>query len=188
MPIQVDVGQRKRDIAEATFRVAATSGLAGVTLRSVAAELGASTTVITNYLPTRAALLVNAVDLLGDEWVQELEKIRAESGDDVVHRAMAASVAWDDAEQMRCQFWVDLLTAPGRSGEVDDHLRDTAKRVRSIFEDILSDLGRPAASAESDVLFLMAQGVFVSIVEDPEAWPPKRVTAAANRMVDQLVS
>ncbi len=186
MPIQVDVDQRKTDIAEATFRVAAKRGLPGVTLRSVAAEMGASTTVITNYLPSRAELLVNAVDLLGDEWVHELERIRGEGGEQVLQRAMRASVDWNHGEQMRCQFWVDLLTAPGRVDEVDQHLRDTAKNVRSIIEDILVDTDHPEPKKTADVLFLFAQGVFVSIVEDPDSWPPERVTAAARQLVDQI--
>lgn len=184
MPIQVDIAERKHDIAEATFRVAAENGLEGVTIRSVAAELGASTTVITNYLPSRAELLVNAVDLLGDEWVIQLEKIHADGGDDVILRAMRASVGWDDAEQIRCQFWVDLLTAPGRAGQVDDHLRKTAQRVRSIVEDMLVDIGHREPGVTADLLFLFAQGVFVSIVEDPGSWPPERVIAAAERLVD----
>ncbi len=186
MPIQVDVEQRRRDIAEATFRVAARTGLAGVTLRSVAGELGASTTVITNYLPTRAALLVNAVDMLGTEWVEELEAISHEGGDDVIRRALLASVWWDDAEQIRCEFWVDLLTAPGRSGEVDARLRATARRVRGVFEEILAGRGHPDPSTTADALFLFAQGVFVSIVEDPEAWGPDRVDRAATALVSAL--
>jgi hypothetical protein len=130
---------------------------------------------------------VNAVDSLGDEWVQELEKIRAAGGVDVVRQAMAASVAWDESEQMRCQFWVDLLTAPGRDEEVDEHLQATAQRVRSILEDILIDVDHPEPGVAADILFLVAQGVFVSIVEDPASWPPSRVGAAATRLVDLVV-
>ncbi len=188
MPIQVDVSRRKHDIAEATFRVAANSGLEGLTIRSVAAELGASTTVITNYLPSRAELLVNAVDLLGDEWVTQLEKIHADGDDDMILRAMQASVDWDDAEQMRCQFWVDVLTAAGREGEVDERLRAQAKRVRAILEEMLRDSNHPHASATADVLFLFAQGVFVSIVEDPQSWTPERVSMAAKALVGTMSS
>ena len=42
MPIQVDLTERRAAIADATVRVAARKGLQAVTIRSVAAELGAS--------------------------------------------------------------------------------------------------------------------------------------------------
>ena len=186
MPIQVDVDRRRRDIAEATFRVAADLGLPGVTIRSVAGELGASTTVITNYLPTRAALLVNAVDHLGEEWIRELEKIRSDGGPDVVGRALVASVDWDASEQLRCQFWVDLLTAPGRGPEVDERLRDTARRVRAVFADLAADKGHPDPESAADTLFLFAQGVFVSIVEDPGEWSARRSVKAGQTLVAAL--
>lgn len=189
MPIQVDVDQRRRDIAEATFAVAARDGLPAVTLRSVAAELGTSTTAITNYLPTRADLLVNAVDDMGDEWLEELARIlQTGLGPSQLRELMRASVTWDHDEQLRCTFWVALLTAKGRNEEVDRHLESTAAAVREVIEKVVEACRHPQPDVAADLLFLFAQGVFVSIVEAPAQWPVARLVAAADAAVDVVLA
>ena len=188
MPIQVDIEQRRRAIAEATFAVAAREGIQAVTLRSVAAEMGASTTAITNYLPTRADLLVNAVDEMGREWLEELEGIRTEThGPDALRRLMRAAVAWDAGEYLRCAFWVTLLAEKGRDERIDAHLAETSTQVRSAIEEVVAECGHPRPGDAADMLFLVAQGVFVSIVESPTAWPPERVVAAADLAVNAVL-
>ncbi len=189
MPIQVDVDQRRRDIAQATFAVAARDGLPAVTLRSVASELGTSTTAITNYLPTRADLLVNAVDQMGDEWLEELAEIlEAGLGPGQLRELMRASVTWDHDEQLRCAFWVALLTARGRDDEVDRHLESTAAAVRDVIEQVVEACGHPDPEVAADMLFLFAQGVFVSIVEAPAQWPVARLVEAADAVVDAVLA
>ncbi len=188
MPIQVDVAERRRAIAEATFAVAAREGIQAVTLRSVAAEMGASTTAITNYLPTRADLLVNAVDEMGREWLEELEEIRTETrGSEALRRLMRAAVTWDADEYLRCAFWVTLLAEKGRDERIDAHLTDTSSQVRSAIEQVVAECGHPRPDVAADMLFLVAQGVFVSIVESPTGWPPERVAAAADLAVDAVL-
>ncbi len=188
MPIQVDVAQRRRTIAEATFAVAARGGIQAVTLRSVAQEMGTSTTAITNYLPTRADLLVNAVDEMGREWLEELEAIRGETrGVTALRRLMRAAVTWDADEYLRCAFWVTLLAEKGRDERIDAHLAAASDQVRTVIEEVVAEAGHPRPAVAADLLFLLAQGVFVSIVESPAAWPPPRVVAAADLAVDAVL-
>ena len=188
MPIHVDVGERRQSIAEATFRVAARHGMAGVTLRSVAAELGASTTVITNYLPTRADLLVNAVDVLGSEWMDEVSEIRSRrDGIEALREVIRSAVDWDDGELMRCQFWVAVMSSTNRTEEVDVHLAEASGRVRNVLEELLDEIGAPDPQSGADMLFLFAQGVAASIVEAPDAWPRQRTVRAADLALSAVV-
>lgn len=55
---------RRREVSEAVWQVMATRGFAGLTLRAVATELGASTGLLTHYFPTKRALVGYALDLL----------------------------------------------------------------------------------------------------------------------------
>jgi AcrR family transcriptional regulator len=188
MPIQVDVERRTADIAEATFRVAAREGLGALTLRAVAAELGASTTSITNYLPTRFDLLVNAVDRLGEEWRAELEDVLADhDGEAALREIMRRAVSWDSDELLRCQFWVAVLAAPHRSSDLDHQLFDSEQAIRDLITKVVEqcDIGAPHVAA--DVLYLFAQGVFSSIVESPGVWTVARLQAAADRLVTALL-
>jgi len=189
MPIQVDVAQRRVDIAEATFRVATRKGLGGVTIRSVAAELGASTTVITNYIPTRAELLANAIDRLTDDWLAELDALS--TGDqpaEALRLVVEAAVNWDEDELLRCQFWATVLAEPDRTGDVQRQLAEAEESVRLVLEKLVEQCGHPEPSVAADQLFLFAQGAFVSIVEAPHRWTRDRLGVAARAMADAVLT
>lgn len=189
MPIQVDLAERRAAIADATVRVATREGLQAVTIRSVAAELGASTTVITNYLPTRTALLVNALQQIESKWLEELESgLGGDSPEDALRRAMRLAVDWDADELLRLQFWIAVLAVPDRDAEVDRHLVDSTEAMRNLFSKLVDQCGHPQATIAADMLVLVAQGAFVSIVETPEEWSRERMMQTADAAVDAVLS
>ena len=189
MPIQVDLAERRAAIADATVRVAAGQGLQAVTIRSIAAELGASTTVITNYLPTRTALLVNALQQIESTWLEELEaELADESAEDALRRAMRVAVDWDADELLRLQFWIAVLAIPDRDAEVDRHLVESTTAMRDLFTRLLDRCGQPGATVAADMLVLVAQGAFVSIVETPQEWSRQRLMETADGVVDAVLA
>ncbi len=189
MPIQVDSAERRAAIADATVRVAAREGLQAVTIRSVAAELGASTTVITNYLPTRTALLVNALQQIESAWLDELQAaVAGDSARDALRRAMRVAVDWDADELLRFQFWIAVLAVPDRDAKVDRHLVDSTAAMRELFSKLVDQCGHPQATAAADMLVLVAQGAFVSIVETPQEWSRERLMETADAAVDAVLA
>lgn len=188
MPIQVDVERRRADVADATFKVAARDGLSGLTVRAVARELGASTTAITNYLPTRVALLANALDHLADEWRAELEEVLDTlSGEQALREMMRRTVTWDHEELLRCQFWVAMMGAPQWTNDLDRRIADVDLQVRCLLEKTADECGASDPATVADVLFLFAEGVFAAIVEAPTDWPVERLNEAADRLVEALL-
>jgi AcrR family transcriptional regulator len=81
MPRQVDQDQRRRQIAEAVWRMAARGGLEDVTLRQVAAEAGVSARLLQYYFGTRDELLLGALKILNDDAEQQARKRLAMLGD-----------------------------------------------------------------------------------------------------------
>ncbi len=63
MPARGDHDARRRDVSEAVWRVLAEHGFGGLTLRAVAAEMGASTGLLTHYFPNKRALVAHALDV-----------------------------------------------------------------------------------------------------------------------------
>ncbi len=189
MPIQVDEDARRAAVAEATLRVAGRDGLRGVTIRSVAAELGASTSFITNYLGTRSALLVNALRHIEDTWLAELEtELAGSDPPEALRRAMRSAVEWDDDELMRSQFWIAVLSVPGRDAAVERHLVESTSAVRGVIAKLVDQCGHPDPERAADMLVLVAQGAFVSIVEAPRQWSPERLTQAADAAVAAVLA
>lgn len=189
MPIQVDLEERRRAIAAATLRVAGRDGIRRVTIRAVAAQLGASTTFITNYLPTRTSLLINALRQIEHEWLAELEQQLLGADPAVgLRRAMQSAVEWDSEELLRCQFWVAVLAVPNRDAAVDRHLLESTSAIREVFAKLADQCGHPDPETAADILMLVAQGSFVSIVETPDLWDQQRLRAAADAAVDAVLA
>ncbi|MFE7119220.1 TetR/AcrR family transcriptional regulator [Streptomyces sp. NPDC057654] len=67
MPRQADHDQRRRQIAEAVWRLAARRGLEDVTLRQVAAEAGVSVRLVQYYFGSRDGLLLTALEILNSD-------------------------------------------------------------------------------------------------------------------------
>ncbi|WP_031465125.1 TetR/AcrR family transcriptional regulator [Sciscionella sediminilitoris] len=78
MPKRVDHEQRRRQIAEAVWRIAADIGLEGVTMRRVATEAEVSTRLVQYYFGTRKDLLLGALHCLNDDSRQRIEQRIAE--------------------------------------------------------------------------------------------------------------
>lgn len=67
MPRLADHEQRRRQIAEAVWRIASARGLEDVSLRKVAAEAGVSLRLVQYYFGTRNDLLLGALEILNKE-------------------------------------------------------------------------------------------------------------------------
>ncbi|MFY7068235.1 TetR/AcrR family transcriptional regulator [Nocardiopsis changdeensis] len=75
MPKIVDHEQRRRELADALWRIVASQGPAGVSIRSVAAEAGWSPGALRHYFPTREELLLFAMDLSEARAVERITRL-----------------------------------------------------------------------------------------------------------------
>jgi len=101
------------DICRAVVDIASTRGFDAVTIRSIASELGSSTTAVTHYLPTREQLLRLAVreELLRFE-VGQLEAIGDSTGFNAL-RTLVAYTVFDAPERSR-RFWMQVVMSAQR--------------------------------------------------------------------------
>jgi AcrR family transcriptional regulator len=66
VPVRVDHEQRRRQIAEALLRIAATRGLQAASMREVAAEAGVSLRLVQYYFHTKDELLIGSLPYLAE--------------------------------------------------------------------------------------------------------------------------
>ncbi|GHJ43838.1 TetR family transcriptional regulator [Catellatospora sp. TT07R-123] len=64
MPARADHDARRGDVSAAVWQVLAEHGFGGLTLRAVAAALGASTGLVTHYFAGKRELIAHALDIL----------------------------------------------------------------------------------------------------------------------------
>jgi AcrR family transcriptional regulator len=181
MPREVNADQRLADIAAATIRVARSAGPHAVTIRSVAAELGGSTTLVTNYVPSRAALILNALDRGRDRWQAELDASLAAAGD---ADRFAAIIEWSlttgpDEPVLRALI-LEIVANADREPE----MRAALHRETIAFQDFLLEEARAAGFADPEhvtgLAYLLVRGAYFASAEDPARWDDAQLRAVIH--------
>jgi AcrR family transcriptional regulator len=188
MPIDIDEAQRLKEIAQATFSVARREGARAVTIRAVAKELGGSTTMITNYVPNRAALMINAVRAHQDYWHDDLEQhVAGRTGEDRLRAAADWNCTTDEFDRVLRQLWVEML-ATANGGEAEA-IHEIARDERRQLLDAVLLAAPPGLDVDTvtDILFLMIRGYLVSTLEDPDSWPTDRGSKALQLALDLII-
>jgi AcrR family transcriptional regulator len=190
VPIEVDVEQRLDALATATIAVAGRRGAAGVTIRRVAAELGGSTTLVTNYVGSRATLLLNAIGYMLRTW--EADRVATLAGVDDAGRLLALarwSCSTEPEDLVFRHLLVELIASPDQPPEMAALVRDARDHRDGLEEAARAGGLAPAdAAAAADVLFLVIRGFYYASIEDPEAWSSGRVLPLVERLVGLLTA
>ncbi|GJF31456.1 hypothetical protein KNE206_41560 [Kitasatospora sp. NE20-6] len=187
MPIDVDEVQRRKAIAHATLTVAARDGARAITIRAVAKELGGSTAMVTNYVPTRSALILNAVRAAESRWRADLE---SHVGDRTGADRLRATVEWhlstEPEDLLLRTLWVEMLSSAHTDPAGVD--RQEPRDSRQEFLDASIAAGVPDAALAADVLSLLTRGYYVSSMEEPAYWTAERVARVTKAVVDALIT
>ncbi|MFF4472193.1 TetR/AcrR family transcriptional regulator [Streptomyces sp. NPDC001599] len=170
---------RRRDVSAAVWQVMATRGFAGLTLRAVAAELGATTGLLTHYFPTKRALVVHALDLL-EQRTRSRPRRRAGHGPATLRDALLDILPLTpeatDSNRVWVSSWDAALSDPDLSTDYAHKYAESRERLRARVaaaqergELAPGDPARVAAGAQSFVLGLVVQALF-----DPVTFTPQR--------------
>ncbi|WP_062516381.1 TetR/AcrR family transcriptional regulator [Demequina gelatinilytica] len=176
MPRDVDPRQRLADIAAATIRVARSEGTHAVTIRSVARELGGSTTLVTNYLPSRAALILNALDQGRDRWQQELAETLADLEPSAHLRAVtdwALSSTTDDP--VLRTLILEIVANAAIEPVMAEALRHESTAFEAQLRTAAAASGFADPEAVADLAYLLIRGAYIASTEDPERWSDAHV-------------
>lgn len=181
MPRDVDTDQRLADIAAATIRVARSAGAHAVTIRSVARELGGSTTLVTNYVPSRAALILNALDRGDDRWSQERDELLAAAPP---AERFAALIDWSlssttDDPVLRTLILEVIVNARFEPDMRTSLLRES-RRFQDLLERVADESGYREPAQVAAIAYTMLRGSYIVSTEDPDRWDEDRLRAVIH--------
>lgn len=195
MPRIVDHGQRRGEIAEALWRIAAQEGLETVSLNRVAEEAGVSKGRVQHYFGSREELLGFTATLLQlrvDERIQtQLAQVTTDEPLEFVRALLAGILPLDDESRadalVGSAFFVRAVADP--------ELRETYRGGNRLMRDVLTDKLRHARDAgriagdvdpshESIVLFALAGGLGESILVGDHT--PGSALAVVDRQLTKL--
>ncbi|QWF78431.1 TetR/AcrR family transcriptional regulator [Amycolatopsis sp. CA-230715] len=193
MPARGDHDARREDVSEAVWRVLAAHGFSGLTLRAVAAEMGASTGLVTHYFPNKKALVRYAVRLADDRTQARARREPERPGLAALRAALLDVLPLTrDAvtmNRMWVGFWGAALADPAlHKGEAERYANWRARLRPHVVE--AQRRGELDAAADPDDLVAIAasctHGLVVQVLFDPENFPPERQISLLDSFLDGL--
>lgn len=180
MPKVVDVDERRAELTAAAARVIARDGLAGASMRQVAAEAGATTGTITHYFADKRDLLVATLEASLDGRRAQRET-RAGLPPNAALRSTLANVLPLSEESVR-HWTVTVAFCAQAAGDPALALvqRDAYRDFRDNVAALVRSAGRAdgtAATEEAERLIAITDGVAIQALFDPESWPAARQLA-----------
>lgn len=188
MPRPVDHDDRRREIARAALEVLKEKGFRGLTLRSLAAHMGGSQTLITHYFRSRqelvdslanlALLWLDSLAAMDDPTAQPAERLRT---------TLLWMLPLDEDRFTQEQLRLDLL-ADRKARARTQHLFDGwGRALRHTLRDRVQGLVRDDELGPTvDMLRALTDGLCVGVVEHPDRWPPERQVAVIDRVIALL--
>lgn len=188
MPIEVNEARRLDEIATATIQTAREKGVRSVTIRAVAARLGGSTAMITNYLPSRSALMLNALRKAEEDWARDMAA--ALDGLTGMERLRAAA-RWmcsteKDDEVLRRLFLEIAGSSTGDDPALDEARSTASRRTREELTALAAEAGLPDPDTAAELLHLAFRGYWLATLEEPDHWSADQGTRTALALIDLL--
>jgi AcrR family transcriptional regulator len=183
---------RRQDVSAAVWRVMATRGFAGLTLRAVATEMGASTGLLTHYFPNKRALVVYALDILGERTHGRLRQVPPAPGLAALRTALIDILPLTPDGTANNRIWVaswDVALADAELG-ADQAARYEVIRAKLHEHIAVAQERGELPGRDGDDLAAAAiaftHGVVVQTLFDPAAFPPKRQVALVDHFLASL--
>jgi AcrR family transcriptional regulator len=194
MPAPVDHDVRRREVAEAVWRVLAGAGFAGLSLRSVAREMGATTGLLTHYFRSKRALVQHALEVLHARTDPRMDAAgEGEDGLAGLRTRLRAVLVGDDEAAVLSRVWVgfwDLALADADLGRLEAaRYARWRERLRPLIDEALA-AGDLVGDRETvvDVLTAFTHGLVVQALFDPGRFPASRQYELLDELLARLGS
>lgn len=184
---------RRREVSAAVWQVLTTHGFAGLTLRAVAAEMQATTGLLTHYFPAKRDLVAYALDLL-DRQYAERARSKAAPGLPALRSALLDTLPLTGQAAAANRIWVaswdTALADPAWNADHARRYADGRDRLSSLIGEAqrLGDLPDGDTADLAAALQSFVLGLTVQALIDPAAFPPERQIAMVDEQLAALAS
>jgi AcrR family transcriptional regulator len=183
MPARGDHEARRADVSEAVWRVLAARGFGGLTLRAVAAEMGASTGLLTHYFPDKRTLLRHALDVAETRTQSRQRRTPPDDGIAALRAALLDVLPLTPAATAMSRVWVSFWDAALGDAELGADQTARYERWRAgLRRHVVTAQHRgelPPWASPDDLTAsaaAFAHGLVVQALFAPDTFPPERQT------------
>ena len=191
-PARADHDARREDVSAAVWQVLATHGFPGLTLRAVAAALGASTGLVTHYFGGKRELVAHALDILEIRTAQRT-RLRAPAPGLPALRTHILNILplTPDGLAMN-RIWVSSWDVALADPDLYSAQTRRYERIRAAFQESIVvaqkqgelPTGDPDEIAATSLAF--THGLVVQVLFDPDRFPAERQTRLADDFLATL--
>jgi AcrR family transcriptional regulator len=193
VPLTVDHDVRRREVAEAVWRVLADTGFAGLSLRAVAREMGATTGLLTHYFASKRELVGHALEVVHDRTAPRMAAETSDVGVAGLRVRLRLVLVDDEEATVLSKVWVgfwDLALADAELGHAEAARYERwRERLRPLVDDAIA-AGELAAGRDRetvvDVLTAFTHGLVVQALFDPDRFPAERQYAVLDELLSAL--
>jgi AcrR family transcriptional regulator len=183
MPARGDHEARRADVAAAVWRVLATHGFGGLTMRAVAAELGASTGLLTHYFTNKRELVRYAHEIAAERTETRPRRKAEQPGLAALRVALVNVLPLSAEDVAMSRVWVSFWDAALDDDSLRAAQRERYERWRGRLRERVEEAqarGELPAADPADIAVeaaAFAHGLVVQALFDPERLPAERQLA-----------
>ena len=185
----MDHEQRRRDIAEAVWRLLEQGGLEAATVRAVVAETGLSSGSIRYFFADQASLHAFAMSALAERVAERVR--RAAQNPDPRERAMdmvAELMPLREGTERELRVWAAFVARSATSPRLAEHLTSQAHAIRALLQKVTADLVEPGllpphtdVEAHTAHLNAVVDGLTFQLLHTPELITRDQARAVLRR-------
>ncbi len=184
MPIEVDPGQRKREVVEAAHALIREGGLGAVTVRNLAARLGCSTTAITHYFTDKSEIVLASYHHSVTRAKERREQASHNGLAGQLEALLPIGPENRDDWLIYIAFWPGALHDPVLKAE-----QRQGNRQLTAFVEKWMAKGNYLPAGTSDLergqiagrIVATIYGIALQAIFDPDDWPPERQRDVLHR-------
>ncbi|WP_422769484.1 TetR/AcrR family transcriptional regulator [Plantactinospora sp. WMMC1484] len=196
MPRRADHLARRRQLADALLRLAASQGLEAVSLRHVAAEAGVSTGMVQHYFRTKDEMMLFALDVVMRNAEERIGAVIAAAGRtltpaELVRTLMIEILPLDETRRREGHVILAFLAYAAVKPQIADGLHRDADQMRSFVADQIRATQATAATAPridpahaATTLLALVDGLGIQLLGRHH--PPEEAVAALDAHLDLL--
>lgn len=154
---------RRAAIAQAAATAIARRGLAGASLREVAAETGQTLGVVTYYFSNRDELLAYTMATVVASIRHRSDELLA-AGTDPVLATLLVALPIDRRSEVECRVWLAFADAAGRSPELSELFASYYREWEESVSAALTQVGVPDPARRARLLTATVDGIAVRAI------------------------
>lgn len=188
---RADPDERRQSLIEATGRVLADKGAAGVSVRAICAEAGVSPGLLRHYFSGVSEAIAETYRWMGTRIAQALDAAVAAAGPDPRTRVLAyltasfrPPIASPDLLASYVALWSLTRSDPSVAGVRAEVYRDYRADLEKLLVDWRPDLADPALKAIA--LTALIDGLWLELSLGDAPFAPEQASELAEAWLDRL--